>query len=150
MRNVPWPRNKTLSPQEHPWKVHERSDSPGRLSWRPSAVAVKIVSLALVLGALMGAGSAAAQPFGLLAREQISGRRSGVSTAASRGSSTALEVGDPILADSGSFSWSLPLLNLGGVLPLRVDLTYHLTGSGEWGQGFFFSFHKYLEHLGGT
>ena len=150
MRNVPWPRNKTLSPQEHPWKVPERSDSPGSPSWRPSAVTVKIVSLAIVLGVLMGAGSAAAQPFGPLAREQISGQRSGVSTAASRGSSTALEVGDPILADSGSFSWSLPLLNLGGVLPLRFDLTYHLSGSGEWGQGFFFSFHKYLEHLGGT
>ena len=150
MRNVPWPRNKTLSPQEHPWKVPERSDSPGSPSWRPSAVTVKILSLALVLGVLMGAGSAAAQPLGPLAREQISGRRSGVSTAASRGSSTALEAGDPILADSGSFSWSLPLLNLGGVLPLRFDLTYHLSGSGEWGQGFFFSFHKYLEHLGGT
>jgi len=65
--------------------------------------------------------------------------------AESRGSSTALEAGDPILADSGSFSWETPLLNLGGVLPLRFDLAYHLSGYAERGQGYFFSFHGYIE-----
>ena len=65
--------------------------------------------------------------------------------AESRGSSTALEAGDPILADSGSFSWETPLLNLGGVLPLGFNLTYHLSGAAERGQGYCFSFHGYME-----
>lgn len=63
-----------------------------------------------------------------------------------RGSSPALEVGDPIRADTGSFFATYPLLSLGGPIPLGYDLSYHLDGDRERGTGFFHSFHAYMEH----
>ena len=146
MQRVPWRRNKTFSPHESSGPCPGRSRVP-RPPWAPpSVISVGVALLGALLLLLFCTPLVSAQgaPVGEPARS------SGISTAASRGSSTALEVGDPILADSGSFSWHLPLLDLGGVMPLRFDLAYHLSGYVEWGQGFFFSFHKYLEHLGGT
>jgi YD repeat-containing protein len=50
-----------------------------------------------------------------------------------------VDINDPITADGGSYYFSLPLLNLGGVLPLQTALSYHMT-SGSGDRGFYYGF----------
>ncbi len=55
-----------------------------------------------------------------------------------------LDIGDPITADSGTYYFSLPLLNLGGLIPLQTTLAYHMN-SGMGDKGFYLGFdHKML------
>jgi RHS repeat-associated protein len=57
-----------------------------------------------------------------------------VSTPATSLSHTkTLELGDPIAANSGAYFFTMPLLDLGGPLPLRYELDYHMHGM-PWGE----------------
>ncbi|MBI5606503.1 MAG: RHS repeat protein [Deltaproteobacteria bacterium] len=58
----------------------------------------------------------------------------------------SLDIGDPISGSDGSFHFAMPLLNLGGLIPLRADLIYHM--SAWWvddNKGFFHSFLNYFK-----
>lgn len=51
----------------------------------------------------------------------------------SRSHTQGLEVGDPISANAGAYQFSVPLLDLGGPLPLRYELDYNMHGA-IWGE----------------
>jgi RHS repeat-associated protein len=48
-------------------------------------------------------------------------------------------IGDPITADGGSYYFTIPLLNLGGVLPLQTALSYYMN-SVNGDSGFYYGF----------
>lgn len=57
---------------------------------------------------------------------------------------SGFQVHDPIAANSGSYHFWIPLLDLGGVIPLSVALSYDLAGTGGGDTGFFHSFNTTL------
>ena len=57
---------------------------------------------------------------------------------------SGFKVNDPIAANSGSYHFSIPLLDPGGIIPLSIDLSYDLAGAGGGDTGFFHSFNTQL------
>lgn len=55
------------------------------------------------------------------------------SPTASLSHTQGLEIGDPVSANAGAYVFNMPLLDLGGPLPLRYELDYNMHGA-FWGE----------------